>query len=83
MDPLGASVATGTCGQDKPLKIKFTVCVYWIWFAVTMIVRGGVTGTAGSTVNLRDGRPKRPWPVRLDDDWPWSQKSSVTPITAR
>lgn len=31
--PAGASVATETCGQMRPLKLSKTVCEYWIWVA--------------------------------------------------
>ena len=35
MGSFGTSVATETCGQVSPLKLRKTVCVYWICVYVT------------------------------------------------
>ena len=47
--PNWTSVATETCGQVRPLKLRKTVCEYWIWVAVTVMFVGTVMACGGVT----------------------------------
>jgi len=53
-------VATDTCGQERPLKLRNTCCAYWIWVAVALMVRGAVTATGGLIVKVGTGCPPGP-----------------------
>jgi hypothetical protein len=48
----GISVATETCGKLSPPKSSSTVCEYWIWVDVTVIVVSTVISCGGFTLNL-------------------------------
>jgi hypothetical protein len=52
----GTSVATETCGQLSPPKSSSTVCEYWIWVDVTVMVMGTVIYCGGVTLTL-EARP--------------------------
>ena len=56
----GTSVATETCGQDRPAKFSRTSCEYWICVALTRIWRGAVMATGGFTRNSGTGCPPAP-----------------------
>src|SRR5271155_1491448 len=54
---VGISVATETCGQVRPAKLRNTVWEYWIWVEVTTIVLGAVISCGGLTTKTGTRAP--------------------------
>jgi hypothetical protein len=54
---VGTNVATETCGQVKPAKLRNTVWEYWIWVESTTIVFGAVISCGGFTSKTGTGAP--------------------------
>ena len=76
MGKLGASVATETCGQRMPLKLRITFWEYWIWVEVTVIWRGWVIAVGGCTENT-EGGPPVVWAGMVSGGWPGVQTGTV------
>ncbi len=53
----GTSVATETCGHERPLKFKITVCEYWICVVRIVIGWGRGIGTGGWTMKVGTSEP--------------------------
>src|SRR6266516_642580 len=71
---LGTSVATEECGQVRGLKFRKTSCEYWSCLALTVIGRGAVMGTGGSTRNSGTGCPAAPVCAgMISGGWPGSK----------
>ena len=60
---LGTSVATETCGHERPLKFSSTVWLYWIWVQLTVNDVLLVMACDGVTRNVGTGAPAAELPA--------------------